>query len=71
MHPVNSLEICNPARLALDSSIAELQGKIKSAEAEMQVAREQRAEELKQYTIEEADLSGAIHALLGAIEALK
>mmetsp|Transcript_34693 Transcript_34693/g.79495 ORF Transcript_34693/g.79495 Transcript_34693/m.79495 type:complete len:734 (-) Transcript_34693:32-2233(-) len=58
-------------RLALDSSIAELQGKIKSAEAEMQVAREQRAEELKQYTIEEADLSGAIHALLGAIEALK
>mmetsp|Transcript_15144 Transcript_15144/g.27606 ORF Transcript_15144/g.27606 Transcript_15144/m.27606 type:complete len:736 (+) Transcript_15144:70-2277(+) len=65
---VNSL---SSTRLALDSSIAELQGKIKAAEDEMQTARDQRAAELKQYTIEEADLSGAIHALLGAIEALK
>jgi len=58
-------------RIQLDTDIADFQGKIKKAEDDMEIAHQQRAAELKQYTIEEADLAGAVHALVEAIGALK
>merc|ERR1719393_959122 len=55
----------------LDAKIEALVKEIKEAEAAMKVAAEKRAKTLAEYEKNEADLSGAIEALEGAIQVLK
>merc|ERR1719420_879678 len=55
----------------LDAKIEALVKEIKEAEAAMKAAAEQRAKTLAEYEKNEADLSGAIEALEGAIQVLK
>jgi transcription antitermination factor NusG len=58
-------------RADLDDDIKALEEDIEEAEKEMKEAEEARAKELKKYTADEADLSGALDALEGAIQAMK
>merc|ERR1719171_3498368 len=55
----------------LDAKIESLVKEIKEAEAAMKASAEQRAKTLAEYEKNEADLSGAIEALQGAIQVLK
>eukprot|EP00928_Gymnodinium_smaydae_P011583 TRINITY_DN14258_c0_g1_i2.p1 TRINITY_DN14258_c0_g1~~TRINITY_DN14258_c0_g1_i2.p1 ORF type:complete len:757 (+),score=235.94 TRINITY_DN14258_c0_g1_i2:51-2321(+) len=68
---VANLESLATARDTLDSTIKGLTDDIDAAEKEMKIAKATRGKELKTYKMNEADLSGAIHALQEAIKALK
>jgi len=58
-------------RETLDTTIQTLLEEIEAIEKELAEAKAKRARELKQYEINEADLSGAIYALDGAIKSMK
>eukprot|EP00421_Protoceratium_reticulatum_P017994 CAMPEP_0168379670 /NCGR_PEP_ID=MMETSP0228-20121227/11965_1 /TAXON_ID=133427 /ORGANISM="Protoceratium reticulatum, Strain CCCM 535 (=CCMP 1889)" /LENGTH=753 /DNA_ID=CAMNT_0008392713 /DNA_START=56 /DNA_END=2317 /DNA_ORIENTATION=- len=67
----STIEGLSTKRNSLDTSIAALQKDIEGAQKEMKAATEARALEHKEYSKNEADLSGALSALEGAIETVK
>lgn len=68
---VASIGGLNTKRDDLDQTILNLEGDIEAAENDMKNAKATRDSELKLYEKNEADLSGALAALDGAIDALK
>lgn len=58
-------------RDALDTTIKKKEDLIESIDKEVKIAKEKRAEELKLYTFNAADLSAALEGLEGAMKALK
>jgi len=65
------IEQLSADRDGLDEDIAEIEKSIKETEAQMKDLEEQRAETMKVYDANSADMKGAIAALKAAIDALK
>jgi len=65
------IEKLSDKRDNLDKKIGKLNGEIKTIEKEMKEAKKDRAEELKVYKANAADLAAALEALEGAIKVMK
>merc|ERR1719499_491445 len=65
------IEKLSDKRDNLDKKIGKLNGEIKKLEKEMKEAKKDRAEELKVYKANAADLAAALEALEGAIKVMK
>jgi len=65
------IEKLSDKRDNLDKKIGKLNGEIKTREKEMKEAKKDRAEELKVYKANAADLAAALEALEGAIKVMK